>query len=572
MTIRPRVESGPINACLFVTAIFAVLAWRMWPGWNGDVLLLFYAGLFWLVAGVLAIRSFRLLIRDYRLRRDLAISGRVTRDYGSARQSTHAERRARGMADFQSGELLGLDDDGKAIFRPENTPFALIEAPPGVGKTSAIVIGGILHRAMLGYSMIIPDVKSELGAMLAAAFARLGLEMWSINPSGQHRALIGDTPLNPYQQLIDAVHGEGEDRKNAVKLASDYAAIHHPLGNDEKNPYFTRGSQRVLRVGMMSEALLAPAHCAPTALYSLITDPEAFVARCRQILDLEAGNPPDPIVTVLKKEAANLLHREKHNEENFASFLEGAGQKLVSFNPAGHLAHYGAGAIHNITALRERQIALFITTPLSHLREFADFIALTNHNLIAACKAKPGGRPVHIVGEEALNYRFQDLVSDLETLRGLRVSADFYIQSFAGLERQYGREAAAAIESYSDIRIYAGLNSLARAKHVSDMLAEETIRKQEASYQASVERIGLSSREMGRPLMKPDELLSMERDQGWLFVRGLRPTRLHLINYAEVAPWCDWVGNSPITGTRLHAARPRLTIHYPNPTRPRHAQ
>jgi type IV secretion system protein VirD4 len=148
------------------------------------------------------------------------------------------------------------------------------------------------------------------------------------------------------------------------------------------------------------------------------------------------------------------------------------------------------------------------------------------------------------------------------------VSADFYIQSFAGLERQYGREAAAAIESYSDIRIYAGLNSLARAKHVSDMLAEETIRKQDASYQASVERIGLASREMGRPLMKPDEVLSMERDQGWLFVRGLRPTRLHLINYAEVAPWCDWVGNSPITGTRLRAARPRLTIDYPNLTRP----
>lgn len=562
--VRPRIQSGPINASILAAIVFAALAYRIWPGWSGDGVAVFFGGLFSLMSGAFAGRAVRLLVRDYRLRRDLAISARITRDHGSARQSTYGERRARGMTDFRSGELLGLDENGRPIYRPESAPFALIEMPPGVGKTISIVIGSILHRAMLGYSMIIPDVKNELSVMLVDAFARLGVEMWSANPSGRYRDRIGNTPLNPYQPLIDAIHGDPDERKDAVKMASDYAVIHHPLVNDEKNPYFAYGSQRVLRVGMLSEALLDPGNCTPTSLYSLITDPQAFLDRCNLIINLESGNPPDPVVTTLKLEAANLLHREEHNDENFASFLEGAGQKLISFSPAGHLADYGAGAIHNIAAMRERQIALFITTPLSHLREFADFISLTNHNLIAACKAKPGGRPIHIVGEEALNYRFHDLVADLETLRGLRVTADFYIQSFAGLERQYGREAAAAIESYSDIRIYAGLNSLARARHVSDMLAEETIRKQETSYQTSVEKIGLSSREMGRPLMKPDEVLSMPRDQGWLFVRGLRPTRLHLINYAEVAPWCDWVGESPIRGTRLRAPRPRLSIRYPN--------
>jgi len=96
---------------------------------------------------------------------------------------------------------------------------------------------------------------------------------------------------------------------------------------------------------------------------------------------------------------------------------------------------------------------------------------------------------MRIVGEEALNFRFHDLVADLETMRRLNVTADFYIQSFAGLERHYGKEAAAAIESYADIRVYGGLNSFVHAKHVSDQLAEETIRKQEASYRSSFDEL-----------------------------------------------------------------------------------
>ena len=100
------------------------------------------------------------------------------------------------------------------------------------------------------------------------------------------------------------------------------------------------------------------------------------------------------------------------------------------------LGDYGAGAIHSLSAIRDRQIIVFIITPLSAIREYADVISLINHNMIAAVKAKPDGHPVHIVGEEALNYRFHDLVSDLETLRQYGVTIDLYVQSRAGLERQ----------------------------------------------------------------------------------------------------------------------------------------
>lgn len=561
--VRPRIRSGPVNRPLTGAGLLGWLAWQTWPGPGSSG---FGLGLFAtcaLGAVVLALRGLGSLVTDYRLRRDLALAERVSTDHGTARQSTRAERAARGMADSASGELFGLDDHGVPVWRPAGAPFALIEMPPGVGKTVCLVMGSILHRAKLGVSVVVPDVKEELAVMLAPWLRRLGYEVWVINPARHHLASVGAIEINPYQPLLDAIYGEGEARKDALKLAADYAALHHPMTSAEKNPYFAQGSRRAIITGLLILALFDPAACTPTGLYLLLTDPVRLLELCRRMQSFETLIPDDPVLAVAQVEARNLLHRAKENEENFASFLEGASQKLIAFNPAGHLGHYGSGAIHSLAAMRERQVIVCVMTPLSHLREFADFISLVNHTIVAACKAKPDGHPVHFVAEEALNYRFTNLVSDLETLRQLRVTADFYIQSFAGLERQYGREAAAAIESYADIRVYAGLNAYDRAKRLSEMLAQATTRRQEVSYRSTLTDLGLASREMGRSLMRPDEVLAMAPGTAWMFVRGLRPVRLHLVSYAEVVPWSGWVDPSPITGTRLHAAT-RVHVDYPD--------
>ena len=296
----------------------------------------------------------------------------------------------------------------------------------------------------------------------------------------------------------------------------------------------------------------------------MAADPDRLLKALTNARDaIEGPRRSDPLVDYLKGEAANLLHRAEKNEENFGAFLGGATQRLLPFNQAGRLGGYGRGALHNIAELRERQVILFIMAPLSHLRDFSALISLLNHNIIAACKSKPVGHPVHIVGEEALNYHFQDLVADLETVRGLNVSADFFIQSFHGLVRRYGREAAQAIEAYADVKIYAGLTSFDRAKHVSDMLAEETIRKQDYSYEAVAKTLGVSSRELGRRLMMPNEILSLPRDLAWTFVRGMNPMLLKMAHYGCVAPWQDWIDPNPIEGTPLRDA-PRFSVHYPD--------
>lgn len=559
--VRPKIRSGPVNRLMLFACTLGGFAYAAYPANPDNVVQLSLSGMAAMGAALSLLKATKLAIKDYRLRRDLAISETKSTDHGSAREATREERSAAGMDDPNSGELLGADLRGNPVHRPKGAPFIVTEMPSGVGKSTCLVMGSILHRAMLGDSLIIPDVKNELSVMLSEALRAQGIETWSVNPARQFLATTGNVELNPYQSLIDATYSETLWR-DAVKIASDYAALHLPISKDEKNPYFAHGSRRAILVALLYLVLVDPANCTPTGVYRLLADPAAFLKCCEFIQNFESSKSNDAIVEVAKREAANMLHRAKYNAENFSSFLEGASQQFISFNPAGHLGGYGADAVHSLSTIRDRQVVIFIQIPLSHLREFSALVSLLTYNVMAVCKARPNGHPVHIIGDEALQFRLHDLVGDLETMRGLGVSADFYIQSFAGLERHYGKEAAAAIESYADVRIYGGLNSYARAKHVSDMLADETVRKQDPSYHSDgMDELNISSKEMGRRIMTPDEVMSMPKGQAWMFARNMRPIRLQMLSYAEVAPWRDWVGNSPITGTRLHAAA-RLEIDY----------
>lgn len=316
--------------------------------------------------------------------------------------------------------------------------------------------------------------------------------------------------------------------------------------------YFRNGSRRCIGIAILSQAMLDSARCTPSDVFALLNDPDAFKKRLLLLrYSVDKLFPDDPVASFLKGEAANLLDRFQHNAENAAAFLEGATQTLLSFNQGGRMAGYGRTATQSISTLRKRQVVLFVMSPLSHSRDFAPVVSLLNYGLMKAAKRDPAGHPLHIVGQEALNYRFNDLAADMETMRGLKLSADFYIQSFAGLERKLGRDAAASVESYCDIKIYAGLTSYARAKHVSDMLADATIRRQDYSFGADAADINVSSRELARRVMTPDEILAMPRNEAWVFVRGMRPLRLTMTHYGTVTPWRDEVAANPLESSPL---------------------
>lgn len=557
MSVPIHPKSGPINRMALGAGLLAGAGYHLSP-----------SGMAWLCLAAALPPSFTALaalVRDYKLRRNLEEAAQSSADHGTARQAGWPELVARGMDDPASGNLLGLYENIAPAFAPPRTPFSLIEMPPGVGKTVNYVIGSILHQARLGKSLFIPDVKCELAPMLAGALKDMGIEVWCINPAKAHRELCRDTPLNLYQAVVDSAHAPDSFRQDAIKMAFDLAELHLPenKGGENNNLYFRNGSRRCIAIAILCQALADPARCTPSDVFALLNDPSVFHKRLVFLRhELPRLMADDAIAQFLKTESAGFLRLFQDNPENASSFLEGATQRLLTFNQGGRMAGYGRAASHNIADMRGRQIVTFVMAPLSHARDFAPVVSLLTHSLLEAAKREPAGHPIHIVGEEALNFRFADLASDMETMRGLKISADLYIQSFDGLVRKYGREAASAIESYCDVKIYAGLNSLARAKHVSDMLAESTIRRQDYSYRAEASDINVSSRELGRRLMTPDEILAMDRDKAWVFVRGLRPVLLSMVDYGRVTPWRAQVTDNPLEGTRL-SGKPAFAIRYP---------
>lgn len=562
IVIKPAPQ--PINRLFLLASSTAAFGWWLWPAQAGASPVAYAVAL---LAGAVAAssvtRGVKLLAEDYKLRRAIAVSEEVTNDHGSAREADWAEIVTARMDDPASGNFLGLYDGKFPVFAPRRTPFSLIEMPPGAGKTINYVMGSILHRTRMGASVVVPDPKLELAVTLGPQLAAQGYEVWFVNPTRSFANGCGDVEVNPYQALVDAAYADDDRRKDAPKFAADYAELHYPTAKDEKNPYFSHGSRRTIVAAALYQALVDPAHCTPTDVYRLLADPSRFLSAMKTARDtLATMRRNDQLLDYLRGEASGLLHRADVNEENFGAFLEGATQRLMPFNQAGWLGGYGREAIRNIAELRERQVILFIMAPLSHIREFSPFLSLLNHNIIAACKARPNGHPLHIVGEEALNYHFTNLVSDLETLRGFGVSADFYIQSFHGLIQRYGQDAALAIESYADVKVYAGVSALDRAQHVSDMLSEATIRKQDYSYEAVARSVHVSSRELGRRLMTANEVLTMPRDQAWVFVRGMNPMRLTMAHYGQAAPWRDLVDANPLEGAPLRAD-PLFRIDYP---------
>lgn len=89
------------------------------------------------------------------------------------------------------------------------------------------------------------------------------------------------------------------------------------------------------------------------------------------------------------------------------------------------------------------------------------------------------------------------------------------------------------------------------------------IDSEELSFSTKSEDVGLRADRTGRPLMTPDEILSMPRDQQIILANGLRPILARKLSYARYDPICHIVNNNPVEGSKLKPD-PRVFLNYPN--------
>jgi len=553
---------------LFVAAGFGQLTFFLWEnnykfGWAG-FLLLFFA----LAAAGQTKRGIACLARDY-LRR---------REWADARNPT-SERPDHGFADFLTclkigmydviGAILGIDLEGYLLFMPHRLrpTFRMFIGPQGSGKTLTQSVNSIPLTALSNNmrstwkaennrpNLFVTDNKCEIAQQVVRGLKRCGIDIQMIDPEGV-MAAYGYTDMNAnlLEPLIECVWSSDpriRAQSNLVATELFSICISTPESAGSSAVFFDNGGRDL---GLILSTYSAHAHPETATfgrLYHTLSDPSRTKEALRTARDYRAGDYSDPLLNDLRDKAASMLDLCEAKPEYFPQFLKAARDGLSVFEPNGPYAHMGENTTARISDIRRvKNRVLFHMIPLHRIETDAKITSLLAYSVFRAAMIYPTGTHVHCVFEEFAALNIPAFNKKMVTLRGLGVSADMYVQSTAGIERNYGPLATREILENCDIKQFAGIDTYEQAEAVSKMLGERHAKEFDARIDKSAfENVGFSVRDAFIPVMSPQALMAMPRDEQIIKIRSVPALRCRMIPTWEVSGLGDdFLDPNPLEG------------------------
>ncbi|MEL7541487.1 MAG: type IV secretory system conjugative DNA transfer family protein, partial [Pseudomonadota bacterium] len=343
---------------------------------------------------------------------------------------------------------------------------------------------------------------------------------------------------------------------DAMTISDALALSLIPEIKSDKNKFFRDLEADCLSFVSVALAALSPARCYPAGALRTLLDPNAFRDLC---LTARQSDLLDGDLAAL---ASSFLQLEIDNPEHYSSALSGAKNALRIFKKSSAFGKLGANHEFDPSELRtsERPVVVFDIARPDILDSFAKVNALAQTARLQSLRRHRNGRPVLLLCDEATTLPVPSVVKDLELMRSFNVTIALFYQSYSSLQRVYGEHNAKSILS-SCVNIFMSVNDLGRAKALSDRLGNRTVK---TSSQNFAENGSPSSGvgEQARPLLSPDEILSLPPDTMLMTVPGIRPIKLTKAPYYHIEPFKSFVGENP---HERHPPSPttvlRLTYH-----------
>lgn len=540
-------NAATINANMFGAAICAAGAWYLRDqSWYGWVLL---AAMLTAFVAVMLGKALVTIHTDWKVRRTL--HRMLTEGSGAhtARWATEAEMEAAGMFDG-IGRPLGITAGNRAIFEPHRLRpvHSKVMATSGAGKTTGAVVPAIMHLALSPHrpSIVAFDIKGELTAQCAGPLLRAGIEVWVCDDCGTTPGLK-PTRLNPFGPLVAAVADGSPDAAMLARLIANTFEP-EPEG-DGKNKYFRDGTRDFLRFGPEILARTAPEDCTPSGVWQLLSSDE--------LLDMafeKAEAHGGAIGTLAKR----LMEKRTENASHFSDARNTALQKLEVYEEGGRLWQAGEQAVKAHADIRQRQVVVFLVAGLAHLKDTKPHHILQLSNFLHV--AKRPGHPVEFIIDEFSSAPVAGLVEDLTIIRQFGNRVMMVAQAESEIERQFTQKSARTINALTAIKQILGVSDAAEAKRVSDALGRGTYAT--ISLQEGGDGLQSSMADQGRPLMTPDEVLAMPRNEQIIFCDSLRPIRARKLYQNEIAPMCEMLDPNPLENNTKLPSRPRVAIDY----------
>lgn len=456
-------------------------------------------------------------------------------NFGTAAWATPAQLKAAGLCNLAAPSTIYLGEDpgtGTEIVYSGDSHLLTV-APPGTGKTAAVVLPSLLYNQG---SVVVTDPKGTLTAQ-TARYRRdqLGQRVFILNPwaheisDGLGRDL-GDTGFNPLSIL----------RASDLSLVDNcemLGTLLSPTPPDAREKYFTATAATILSRLMLWMTLAEESAPTLPRLYSLCRQPRSgWEDLAARMVAFEGFDFTD---------YANEILDPLESEKQWAGVV-GAMQEATSlYSPHKSLGAHVAKDEFNPSDLKQEDLSVYIVIPSNRRDENKAWLAL----VLALCAEAVGragkARTVTLMAEEFANLGYMPTIARaMAEYREAGLRAHLVVQTPHQLTRIYGREGGQEIINLCGVRQFFGVDDLDLAQDIEKRCGTFTAlnRSEGSGPGGSTENVS----EMAVPLIRAQDIFNLPAHLQIILMRGdVPPILAHVRPYYTNQTFLDWTDPNP---------------------------
>ena len=400
-----------------------------------------------------------------------------------------------------------------AVTEQQQESHVLLVAPTGKGKTSGIIIPGLLQENGQR-SLVINDVKGELISTCAGALAA-------------HSTVKIFSPTKPQHSQYYNPLAHVRSVEDAEDLADCWI---QNTGTSQHDPFWDRAASVLI-----------------TAVILHLTQGAATLYPLSAIADILTGMTIDQIQQVLLQSPSILARRSITTFMNSVSNNAKLGGSIM-LEVSSRFRLLNNPAIRTVTqedefdfdSLIDEASAWFLSIPASDAKRLkpvsACFYMQMMKRLTQRAEASPGGRlpfPIAFYLDEFVNAgRIMHFEEHISLVRSAGIAFLLALQDFGQLKREYGEDIADTILANCTTHVVFPGTGQKECEFYSDRVGESTAYSQSVGYNIA-SGFSLNTSETRRRLMHPDEIRTMPQGALLLLHSNTPPVIVQNVPYFQ---------------------------------------
>lgn len=368
---------------------------------------------------------------------------------------------------------------------------ALLIAPPGTGKTSAVVIPILMSEKR---SMIVHDVKDELFDLTSARRAQMGKVI-------RFAPVSDDTHcFNPFaKEFIKPVLEENIaliDQVGSMLIKDDG-------GSETKVDHWIRDGRNLFKMYTLYLIWKDGFTTLPKVRELALSDPEPQEL-LHDIIDDEADQMPQELALLFNRNAGKPDKEFGSVHSTMTSFLD------IFSDP--RIKRTFSNSDFKVSDIRNECTTLYLHVPVTDIARLSPLLSMVleviGNHLLSGKRTSDQQRVLFLLDEFVWLGKMPSMIKLPSLSRGEGASVLFVCQSYSQIQGLYGKSAVDTLKGTCAYRIILPQNEEETAESIAKAVGDETRIRKSTSHSDSGTSKSLSGE--GHKLIRAQELLSMK--------------------------------------------------------------